>query len=442
MRAMHAGSLGRRLARWLALLALAGLALTCLGVYTATSLSLGERQAETLRQKQLQVRHLVAETGVPSSGALKHKLDDALVGRQDLALVLADASEQVLYAGPAVPPGRRTLVTRFEVAAATGPVRATLTLDASEDDRVLGRLARTLVAAALAGSIVIAAGGFTLVQIGLRPVRDLAAQVQTLAADTLDRRLDGSDQPEELAGLIHHVNELLRRLHRAYAQLEGFNADVAHELFTPLTTLIGGTEVALRKARDANELRDVLGGQLEELQRMSLIVQDMLFLSQADRGAQARREDVSSLAGVAAAVAELHEAAMEEAGLSWRVEGDARSAVDVRLLQRALSNLIGNATRHARPGSEVEVRIESVKDWVKLRVVNEGSTVAPDHLPRLFDRFYRVDTSRSGADRNHGLGLAIVAAIARMHGGRVAADSRGGITSIGLDLPAAAAAAG
>ncbi len=101
MRAMHAGSLGRRLARWLALLALAGLALTCLGVYTATSLSLGERQAETLRQKQLQVRHLVAETGVPSSGALKHKLDDALVGRQDLALVLADASEQVLYAGGA-----------------------------------------------------------------------------------------------------------------------------------------------------------------------------------------------------------------------------------------------------------------------------------------------------------------------------------------------------
>ena len=182
MRAMHAGSLGRRLARWLALLALAGLALTCLGVYTATSLSLGERQAETLRQKQLQVRHLVAETGVPSSGALKHKLDDALVGRQDLALVLADASEQVLYAGPAVPPGRRTLVTRFEVAAATGPVRATLTLDASEDDRVLGRLARTLVAAALAGSIVIAAGGFTLVQIGLRPVRDLAARIYNAVA--------------------------------------------------------------------------------------------------------------------------------------------------------------------------------------------------------------------------------------------------------------------
>ena len=145
----------------------------------------------------------------------------------------------------------------------------------------------------------------SLVQLGLRPVRNLAMQVQALAADTLDHRLDGSAQPEELAPLVQHVNDLLDRLHRAYEQLEAFNADVAHELFTPLATLIGGTEVALRKAREADELRDVLGEHLEELQRMSLIVQDMLFLSQADRGAKARRETVQSLADVASAVADL-----------------------------------------------------------------------------------------------------------------------------------------
>lgn len=442
MRRLHAGSLGRRLARWLALLALAGLALTCLGVYTATALSFEDRQTDTLRQKQLQVRHLIAEAGMLETSALTHKLDDALVGRQDLTLTLADARGQVLYAGTPVPTGRRTLVTQFEVKTANGPVLATLTLDASEDDRVLSRLARTLMAAALAGSVVIAAGGFTLVQFGLRPVRDLAEQVQALAADTLHRRLDGSAQPEELAPLVAHVNGLLERLHRAYAQLEAFNADVAHELFTPLATLIGGTEVALRKARDADALRDVLGDHLEDLQRMSLIIQDMLFLSQADRGALARREPVESLAGVAAAVADVHEAAMEEAGLTWEVDGDATAEVDVRLLQRALSNLIGNATRHAERGSRVTVGIQSREGEVAVRVVNRGTTIAGEHLPRLFDRFYRVDAARTGGDRNHGLGLAIVAAIARMHGGAVLAESRNGITSIGLVLPAESRTAG
>ena len=273
---------------------------------------------------------------------------------------------------------------------------------------MLERLARTLVAAALAGAVVIAAGGFTLVQIGLRPVRDLSAQIQALEADTLHRLLDGSAQPDELAPLVAHVNELLKRLHKAYEQLEAFNADVAHELFTPLATLMGGTEVALRKARDADTLRDVLGSHLEDLQRMSMIVQDMLFLSQADRGAEARREHVASMAGVARAVVELHEAAIEEAGLKVRINGDATLA-DVRLLQRALSNLIGNATRHAHPHSTVVVQIDRLDGEIALRVMNEGQTISAEHLPNLFNRFYRADAARSDAARNHGLGLAIVA---------------------------------
>jgi two-component system heavy metal sensor histidine kinase CusS len=124
MTRLHAGSLDHRLARWLALLALAGLTLTCLGVYTVTALSFEDRQADTLRQKQLQVRHLIAEAGVVGNAALTHKLDDAMVGRQDLTLVLTDAKGQVLYAGPTAPPLRQTLVTRFEAATASDPVRS------------------------------------------------------------------------------------------------------------------------------------------------------------------------------------------------------------------------------------------------------------------------------------------------------------------------------
>jgi two-component system heavy metal sensor histidine kinase CusS len=108
---------------------------------------------------------------------------------------------------------------------------------------------------------------------------------------------------------------------------------------------------------------------------------------------------------------------------------------DIRLLQRALSNLIGNATRYARPHSTVVVSIHRLNAEVTMQVVNHGHTIPPEHLPYLFNRFYRADAARSDAVRNHGLGLAIVAAIARMHGGRTTAESHDGVTTIGLTLP-------
>ena len=214
---------------------------------------------------------------------------------------------------------------------------------------------------------------------------------------------------------------------------------MAHELCTPLATLIGSTELALRKARDADELREVLGSNLEELQRVAGIVHDMLFLSQADRGASARRVPTASLAALAQQVFNYHEAALVDAGLTLKAVGDAEGSFDPPLLQRALSNLIGNATRYAQRGSTVRVEITAeAAGEVLLKVVNRGATIEPDHLPRLFDRFYRGDPSRSDADRNHGLGLSIVAAIARMHGGRPLATSSGGFSTIGMILKDAA----
>ncbi|MBL0299760.1 MAG: heavy metal sensor histidine kinase [Betaproteobacteria bacterium] len=435
MKKKRAGSLGRRLARWMALLTLAGLALTCLGVYTVTALSFQDRQNDTLRQQKIQVSHLIAEVGGPDFTTLTHKLDDAMVGRRDVRMTLTGPNGRVIYASGNIPSDKRTIDARFEISNSNGSIQALLSLDASEDDRVLKRLAQTLIAAALAGAVVIAIGGYTLVQIGLEPVRDLSSQIQALEADNLHHQLDGSAQPDELVPLVFHVNGMLERLHTAYEQLEAFNADVAHELFTPLATLMGSTEIALRKARDVETLRDVLGDHLEDLQRMSMIVQDMLFLSQADCGAEARRESVDSLARLVNAVADLHEAAIEDAGLQLQVDGDAACAVDIRLLQRALSNLIGNATRHALPQSTIVVKINRHDAEVALRVVNQGNTIPDEHLPYLFNRFYRVDSARTEAVRNHGLGLAIVSAIARMHRGRTLAESRDGVTSIGFVLP-------
>ena len=169
----------------------------------------------------------------------------------------------------------------------------------------------------------------------------------------------------------------------------------------------------------------------------------MLFLSQADRGASARRVPTPSLAALAQQVCNYHEAALVDAGLALEIVGDAQGSFDTPLLQRALSNLIGNATRYAQRGSTLRVEIARAPPGdVQLRVVNRGATIGPDHLPRLFDRFYRGDPSRSHADRNHGLGLSIVAAIARMHGGRPLATSSDGVSSIGMSLKDAAGGPG
>lgn len=433
------GSLGRRLSIWLALQSLAGLSVVCVAVYAVTHMNFEARQSESLAQKQAQVRHLLTEPASRDDPAvLTHKLDDFFIGHQELSLLLQRPDGSVYYQRTGGVASSNLRQARFEVAAlatAPLPLTAILTLDTDEDHQLLRRLAFTLLAAALAGAALGSAGGFVLVRLGLRPVRELVEQTRRLAADTLHRRLDGSGQAEELEPLIAQFNDLLGRLSLAYEQLEGFNADVAHELCTPLATLIGSTELALRKARGADELREVLGSNLEELQRLAGIVQDMLFLSQSDRGSSARRVATASLAALAQRVAEYHDAALDEAGLQVEVVGDAAGEFDLPLLQRALSNLVANATRYADRGTSIRIDIsEAAPGALRVVVVNQGTTIEPGHLPRLFDRFFRGDRARSGAHQNHGLGLAIVAAIARMHGGQPFARSADGVTSIGLTL--------
>lgn len=437
------GSLGRRLSYWLALQSLACLIVVSAVVYGATRLGFETRQSEELVQKQAQLRHFLAEALHDGDVAtLKHKLDDFFIGHPDMALVLTRADGSEFYRRSSPPSKNDVRVARFALSAPAperGSLDAVLALDIREDAALLRHIGFTLALAALAGTLLVSAGGFLLVRLGLRPVRDLVNQTRQLAADTLNRRLDGSAQPEEFQPLIAQFNDLLGRLELAYEHLEGFNADVAHELCTPLATLIGSTELALRKGRGTGELRDVLGSNLEELQRVAGIVHDMLFLSHADRGAAARRVPTPSLAELAQQVCNYHEAALADAGLALEIVGDAQGCFDTSLLQRALSNLLGNATRYARHGSTV--RVEITRDpvgEVQLKVVNDGVTIGPDDLPRLFDRFYRGDASRSDADRNHGLGLSIVAAVARMHGGRPLATSAGGISSIGMSLRVAA----
>lgn len=438
----RARGLGARLTLWLALQSMTGLGLICGLLYLAMDWTLSERQHDTLVQKELAVREQVGQRrNWARPEELGQALNAMMAGHADLGMRLVDATGRIVFDRPL--PLRRTdqhaHVFDLAVAGMSSPVRASLDLDTNADAALLHRISWMLLLAAVGGSAVVSLGGFVLVRYSLMPLHQLVAQTRRVTADTLERRLDGSAQPLELQPLIEQINALLDRLATAYAQMEAFNADVAHELNTPLTTLISSSELALRKARSMRELEEVLGSNLEELDRLARIVADMLFLSRAHRGQVARREPVSSLATLASDVAEFHEAAIEEADLTLQIVGDAAACVDPRLLQRALSNLLSNAERHATPGSAIVLRImQQSADRIAIAVDNNGATIAPVHLPRLFDRFFRADPARAHADRNHGLGLAIVAAIAHMHQGGTLAYSEGGKTRIGLWIQVAA----
>ena len=435
-------SLRQRLSWWLALQSFAGLGLVCLAVYLVTEFNFRDRQEDTLAQKENVIRHLLADGKEHrNSEDLAHKLDDFLVGHGDLSLEVTQADGVVLYAHTRNQ-NEKTVWRRrqFEVAQLSGlapPVlHVQLSLDIQTDNQLLHRLAVTLLVAAIGGAIVVSLGGFSLVNLGLAPVRRLVGQTRALSADNLHHRLDGGEQPLELVPLIDQFNALLARIEKAYSQMGGFNADVAHELCTPLATLIANNELALRRPEQA-DMREVLASNLEELHRLTGIVNDMLFLSQADRGVGARRAPVASLASMAADVLDYHEAALAEAGLTAKVVGDAHGAFDVPLLRRALSNLLGNATRYAKNGSIVQITFKPAdEDRVLISVANCGDTIDPEILPYLFDRFFRGDPARSHGQSNHGLGLAIVGAIARMHQGEPVAWSENGVTIVGVEIRA------
>ena len=436
-------SLRQRLSWWLALQSFAGLGVVCLAVYLVTEFNFRDRQEETLAQKETVIRHLLQDGKEHGDTEdFVHKLDDFLVGHGDLSLEVTQDDGIVLYAHARNQSAKAVWRQRqFEVPLTAGNapsknLSVQLSLDIQTDIQLLHRLALTLLVAAIGGVIVVSLGGLSLVNLGLAPVRRLAGQTRAVSADNLHQRLDSAEQPLELVPLIDQFNALLARIEKAYTQMEGFNADVAHELCTPLATLIANNELALRRPEQA-DIREVLASNLEELHRLTGIVNDMLFLSQADRGVGARRAPVASLASVAADVLDYHEAALAEAGLTAKVVGDAHGTFDVPLLRRALSNLLGNATRYASTGSIVQINLRTGdEDRVLISVTNYGNTIDPEILPQLFDRFFRADPARSHGQSNHGLGLAIVGAIARMHQGKPVAKSENGVTSVGLEIRA------
>jgi two-component system heavy metal sensor histidine kinase CusS len=430
-------SIQSRLSLWFAAQTLFGLSVICLAIYLVTAWNFGEKQADELDHKSQLVEHLLKEAEKGGDLAfLRHKLDDFFSMQDDVSLSISHAGKTLFQSRPAAGGRwmRRDLVVPWQQNGLTTQLQVQIGVNMAQEARLLERLAWTLLGAVVLGTALVSLTGMWLVRRGLRPLKALADRTAAMAPDKANQPIDALAFAEELRPWIMQFNALLLRVQRAYVQLESFNADVAHELRTPLANLIGSTELALTRQRSNEELQTVLASNLEEIGRLSGIVTDMLFLSKADRGTSTRSRAVVSLAAQARDVIDFYDAMLDEAGLKAEVRGDTMADVDAALIRRALSNLLGNAIRFATPASTIRIDIARDSDEFTISVVNRGEPIEAAALPRLFERFYRAAQARDGSTRHHGLGLSIVEAIARMHGGRVFASSQDGETRIGFTV--------
>ncbi|WP_307648873.1 heavy metal sensor histidine kinase [Variovorax boronicumulans] len=296
-----------------------------------------------------------------------------------------------------------------------------------------------LLVLGLGGVLVVVLAGYWIARVGLRPLERLSGEAQALRPKTLSQRLQTTALPVELSALAEAFNGALSRLEEAYRQLESFNADVAHELRTPLANLIGSTQVALSRQRSAGDFEEVLQANLEDLERLRSIVNDMLFLARADRGEVATGLVLTPVAQEVRKTIDFFEFVLDESRAQVGISGDVRAEarLESALFRRAMSNLLQNAIEHSPPGAQITVTLREEPGATWIAVSNPGAAIDEAHLQHLFDRFYRVDAARNdggGEHHGHGLGLAIVKAVASMHGGQVSASSEGGVNTFAFSV--------
>ncbi len=297
-------------------------------------------------------------------------------------------------------------------------------MDVSQDDALIANYRRKLLIVLLLGVLFSATAGVMVARQGMRPLEEITKVAQRITATQLHERISPARWPKELTALAIAFDEMLNRLENSFNQLSQFSADLAHELRTPINNLMGEAEVALSRTRTLDEYRHILESSLEECGRLSRMIDSLLFLARAEsRDTQIKRSPLNAFKEIKA-VQEFHESVAEEQGVEVTCQGNALLNADPILFRRVVSNLLSNALQYTTRGGKVIISIKQTdNECVEVSVSDTGSGIAPEHLPRIFDRFYRADPARSQYPQGAGLGLAIVKSIMDLHGGTVAIES-------------------
>ncbi|NBP36530.1 MAG: HAMP domain-containing protein, partial [Betaproteobacteria bacterium] len=291
-----------------------------------------------------------------------------------------------------------------------------LAMDTAHHQHFLNELLNALGVYALAAIVVSGLLGWAAVYYGLAPLRAIKAHAAAVTAQRLQPCMPVQSVPIEMADLAKTLNQ--------------------HELRTPISNLLTQTQVTLTSKRENEVYKDVLASNAEELQRLARMVSDMLLLAKTERRVDLPHKEDFMAADEVQALIDFYEAVADDKSIALTLEGNGPVQGDRLMFRRALSNLMSNALRYAPSGSWVKIIVASRTNCTDISVENSGEDIDPLLMPRLFDRFYRVDQARShlGSD-GVGLGLAITKAIVEAHGGSVYASSARGITRFTLTFP-------
>jgi len=341
------------------------------------------------------------------------------------------------------PHGRPFRVASAAVAVGTPPTHndtVQIAIDVSQEEDLLARYRLWFWGILLATSILFPLVGFRIARHGIRPVEEIAATARRITSTNLRERIGAEGYPSELASLAGTFNKMLDRLEESFERISKFSADIAHDLRTPVNNIRGEAEVALAHARTVDEYRDVLESSLEEAVRLSELIGDLLLLARAESPLTELHREHLNVGELLTTVRDYYEASASDSGISLAINDEAKplsAELDRSLMLRAVSNLVSNAIAHTPHGGTVTLAATNEDAAIRIEVSDTGVGIPAEALPRVFDRFFRVDPSRSKTSGGGtGLGLAIVQSILTLHGGSAEITSQLGCgTRVTLRMP-------
>lgn len=317
--------------------------------------------------------------------------------------------------------------------------------EAALEERLQQQLREILVVLVLGLPLIVVLaglGGYVLARRALSPIDHLAGEARRITAERLHERLSVPNEHDEIGRLAAVINDTFARLESSFAQLRRFTADASHELRTPLSVIRGIGENALRETRTHPEYKDAMGSMLEEVDRLTRLVDTLLKLSRGDAGTIRLAHDVLDLGDLTREVVSSLGILAEERQQRLQVvaEENVRVSADRLVLRDAITNVVDNAIKYGPSRSTIDVRVEADGDQVTLTVADAGPGIPVEHRERIFDRFYRVDDGRSRDMGGTGLGLAIAKWAVEANGGRISFEGAGTGSVFRIILPRVVAA--
>lgn len=296
-------------------------------------------------------------------------------------------------------------------------------LDITYQQNVIAYYSKLLVLT-LFSFVLIAIGlGYWIANHGVRSLYRLTETTQKITVSSLHQRIDPKSYPKELYSLGIAFNNMLARIENAVMHLTQFSGDLAHELRAPITNLMGETEVILSRPHTPSEYQDVLGSHLEELQRIAHIIENILFLARTENPKLNLQKETIHVANEINLIGDFYQAIADEKNIKMFNSGDAILHVNPIMFKRMLSNLLSNALKYTPDGGCVRFITKEYEHIIEIILADTGIGIAPEHLPKLFNRFYRVDSARARAAGGIGLGLSIVKSIVELHHGSIFIES-------------------